>query len=315
LKKGQNEMTSNADDYNLDPLDPFAYTRERAEHLRKRYGADSEPWDKDFGGLDLGAEQARKASKELRDSIAANSLDPERPLRFSVRIANRDVALQITEQDGRWFTNMPIEVSPQRWEWRRLEADSYDDLLASITRNLRAGPQIQDLSPEDELRLARACVPGKKQDLAAVLEEYLRLRLGPGADATTLDDPRYARVVDESVLFIFAHSEPTFPNTPQAIEYIKRYANGRPLNIKIARAAFAEFQKHEKSAEQLAAVPQVTEQDLVAMSDKDIEKTLTAVSREHADTERRRRDLLRYDSRQEYRRAEDVIKQLHDIED
>jgi hypothetical protein len=154
------------------------------------------------------------------------------------------------------------------------------------------GPQIQDLSPEDALHLARACVPGKKQDLAAVLEEYLKLRLGQGADGTTLDDPRYARVVDESVLFIFAHSEPEFPNTPQAIEYIKRYANGRPLNIKIARAAFAEYQKQERQKAAEPAPPQVTETELQAASDEDIQQALSAVRRQHGDAERKRRELL-----------------------
>ena len=302
----------------LDPaVDPHFYQRERAAHLRERYGSDSEPWDKNFGGLDLGAAQARKASKELRDAIAAAGSDPERPLRFTVRIAQRDVVIQLRQQDdGQWTCHMPCEIEPGVNEHRTLLAASYDGLIGLVNKILSQGPIIRDLTEAESLELARACVTRKKEDLAAVLEAYLRLRIGRVVDDLTLSDPRYLPVINESCLFVFFHSEPSARDSKEFRDFLKSYAQARPYSLPLVKSAWKAFEEKAKDqAEQLAAVPQVSEEDLASMSDRDIEKTLTAVAREHADTERRRRDALRYDSRQEYRTAEQVIKDLHGIED
>lgn len=268
--------------------DARRYEEERAEHLRKRYGPDT-VWDPAFGGLDDRDRKAKQSSQELRNEIAKAGLDGSRPMRFSVRIANRDIALQLAEQDGVWFTNLPIEVEPNRWEWRRLEARGYDDLLAAITRNLRAGPAIRDLTPEEELELARMCVSKKKGDLAVVLERYLQMRLGRGADETTLNDPRYLSVVNQSVLFIFKHSEPAY--TPEADAYIKRFAADKPLNLPLVRVAFAAYQKERQKAE-AEKPPHVSESQLQESSDRELSETFRAVRKAYGDADRQRRDLL-----------------------
>lgn len=301
-----------SDDFNgPDPTDPHSYSRERAEVLRKRYGSDSEPWDKDFGGLDTSAAQGRKASKELKDIIASAGKDPDRPLSFSMRVANRSVPIQVKEEGGVWSCNMPVLTTGwsgvPNYEWRRVEVrppEGYDELIATINRLANAGPSIHDLTAEQELELARNCMPPTKENLAYVMERYLTLRLGPGANESSLSDPRYTHVVDEMVLFLMKYSVPDYPNTPQVINYIRKFAAGRPLNYKMAKAAFEQFKKEQKTAEQLAP-PQVSEAQLEKATDKELSETFVNVRRAYAQAERDRRALLHND--RQYRTPQEAI--------
>jgi hypothetical protein len=282
-----------SDDFNgPDPTDPHSYFKGRADHLRKRYGGDDEPWDKDFGGLDLGAAQARRTSQELKDTIAAAGIDETRPMTFNVRIANRDVRIQVRQTDEGEFTcQMPIQVAVGYWEWRTLLASSYDSLIGMVNRALAAAPVIRNLTPEEELELARNCMPPTKENLAVVMQQYLKLRLGPpGEHESCLHDPRYARVVDEMVLFLMKHAVPDFPNTPQAVDYIRKFAAGRPLNFPMAKAAFARYQKEQKAAE--PPPPQINDADLAEASDTDIAESLRGIARARAEQDRKKRALV-----------------------
>jgi hypothetical protein len=122
---------------NENPNDPHLYTRLRAEHLQQRYGDDT-IWDREFAPVDATDAKARA-----------------------------NVVLEVKEDNGVWSCDMPVEVSPKHFEWRRLEADGYDALVGMINTRLRSGPTIRELTPEQELRLARMCVTKNKSALAA----------------------------------------------------------------------------------------------------------------------------------------------------
>jgi hypothetical protein len=229
------------DENDLVSIDPHAYAAVRAAHLTERYGSPSQAWDINFGGLDTGAAQARKASQELKNIIAANIPDPERPLRFSVTVANRQIALEVRppqDPSGKWTCQMPCAIEGG-WEWRTLQASGYDDLVGLINKQLAAAPLVRDLTAEESLELARMCT--QKKNLAEVLSRYVMLRTGKPLDESVLHDPRLLHVLDAACLFIFFNSEPTSVDTPEFRAFLKTYQGTRPLNLPIVKSAYEEL--------------------------------------------------------------------------
>lgn len=276
-------MSDQPDDFNLDPTDPHAYTRERAAHLRKRYGPDT-VWDPDFGGIDLGAAQARKASKELRDAIAAAGGDENRPMVFSVSIAGRSIRIEVRQQeDGQFTCLLPVEIAPGHWEWRTLLAPGYDTLIANINRILAAGRTIRDLTPQESLELGLLAA----QNPGEAFARYMELRCGKESE-DLLRDPRFLPTYNQGVIFVFAHTTPQFPNTPEAIAYIKSFAAGRPLNIEMCKAAMKSYQAQPQEEEP----PHVGEAELQNASDKELSESLRGLARARAEQDRKKRELV-----------------------
>ncbi len=276
-------------------IDAHLYERERAAHLTRRYGDASTAWDKDFGQLDTTEAKARKSSQELQDIIAANQLDPEKPLKFSVRAAGRDVTIQVRppqEENGDWACNAPVEADPGVWEWRTLLAKTYDGLIATLTRVLSAGPQIRELSESERLALARACT--QKKNLPIVLEEYIRLRTGKPPDEYILGDPRYRGVLDAACLFCFFNSDPSSQDSKSFRDYLTKYAGNRPLSVPLVKEAYSRFQKESAMSafKQRVEAPPVNQAALEKASDQTITESFSAIRRAYAEDDRRKRDLL-----------------------
>jgi hypothetical protein len=283
-------------------IDAHGYNEARAAHLTKRYGSQTDAWDPEFAQLDAGDALARKTSQELKNIIAANTVDPEKPLRFSVTVANRQIAIDIRapqDPSGKWTTQMPCPIEGG-WEWRVLSAPDYDTLIGLINKQLAAAPVIRHLTAEESLELSRLCVT--KNNLAEVVERYVELRCGKSLDASMLSDPRFLGVTNDAAMFVFLHSEPTVTDSPAFREFLKTYASGRPYNVVLIKAAYEEFKKRETSMEKMRLkgltpegdrLPEhVGQAELQNASDKEIAQSLSGIRREFAETERRKRELL-----------------------
>jgi hypothetical protein len=281
----------NRKEYELDPQLQSDHEILRTDRLRQRYGSDSEPWDKEFGGLDNSADKARAAALRMKNYLAASGVDPDKPMRFSVTVAGRSVPIQVRQQENGEFTcDLPVEIQPGHFEYRTIIADSYENLIGGINRALSSGPRIRDLTAEETLELARMCASG--QNIDSVVWRYLEYRIGKVEDVSALlRDPKYVCVTNDCALFVFSHTEPSFSNSPEAVEYIRRYAGSRPLTVPLCKAAFAAYQRRETSAEQARLIglpqdgqiptpPTLTEAELESATDREIRESLRGIARE-----------------------------------
>jgi hypothetical protein len=91
------------------------------------------------------------------------------------------------------------------------------------------------------------------------------------------------------VLFLMKYSVPDYPNTPEVVAYIRKFAAGRPLNYKMAKVAFEQYKKDQKAAE---PPPQINEADLAEASDADIAESLRGLARARAEQDRKKRELV-----------------------
>lgn len=275
-----------------------AQDEERTARLRERLGNDDEAWGgPEFSnGLDTSTAQARAAGKKMRDYLASQGTDPDRPLRFRVNIKGRDITLEIRppldpqDPNAKFECTMPCEIEPGTFEWRILRASGYDELLLAVNKQLAAPPLVRDLTAEESLELARMCT--QKKNLAEVLTRYIELRIGKAPDESTLRDPRLTHVLDAACMFVFFNSEPSSVDTPAFRAFLKTYAGTRPLSLPLVKSAFEAFKTSEKDAEKLPLPEQVTEAELAAASDKELAQSLSGVRRTFAETERRKRELL-----------------------
>lgn len=268
------------DEQSVDP--EFAGMYGRFENLQSRYGSNSET-EPGFAPLDTSASRARAEAQKIKDHLAAAGADADRPMAFSVKIAGRTIPIQIREENGEFSCHMPVEIAPGHWEWRTLISNSgYDGLIVSINRILSAGPMIRDLSEQEHLDLSLLAGQNKEE----AFWRYIELRTGRARDESLLRDPRYVGVRNDSVLFVFAHTTPSFPNTPQMIAHIRNYANGRPLSIPLCKAAMKAYEPQEPQP------AQISETDIAAASDKELKESLRGLARARAEQDRKKRELV-----------------------
>lgn len=259
----------------------------RQERLKKEFGDDTGPWSPQFGGFDNSRQKAREAIDQMANHLAASGANPDRPMVFGVTIAGRKVRIEVREKNGQFECDVPCEIASGHYEYRTLIARGYDALIGNLNRVLAAGPHVKDLRPEEKLELALLALT----DAKLAFWRYLKLRVGDGADLSTLTDPRYLAVCNQAILFIFAHTEPSFPNTPQAIAFIESFAANRPLTIPICKAAMKSYKERE-AQEQAEKAPHVGEAELEAASDKEIRESLRGIARERVEQDRKRRELI-----------------------
>lgn len=277
----------------------------RAKMLRERLGNDDEAWGgPEFSnGLDTSTAQARAAAQKMKDFLASQGTDPDRPLRFNCRIGNRALILEVRppqDPSAKWECTMPCEIEPGVWEWRTLQASGYDELIGRINRQLAAPPLVRDLTVEESLELARMCA--NKKNLQEVLARYIELRTGKPLDESVLHDPRLVAVTNDACCFTFFNSTPSATDSKDFRAFLKSHAAGRPYTVVLVRAAYEEYKTREKSAEKLRLkgltpegepLPEhVGEAELQNATDKEIAASLGRIRRAFGEAERHRRDLI-----------------------
>ena len=239
--------------------------------------------DERFAPLDTSGSGA--GSSALKKFIAEQVAEKTPPSTVHVG----DAEFRVYYQDGRWHA-VGVAVGLKHHVTGK-DRDEVLDKLVRLGQRLET-EAIHDLTPSQEIEIARLCQSGNKGEGIA---RYLEYRIGSeraqqyGDGSEMVSDPELQSVMAECAYFCWLNSRPDVRDSEEFRTFVSDYAGSRPINFDILDAAHAAYGPHQEKQATRAAVARFGEQEqpsarevqqsLEDMSDEEIRKQYWATAK------------------------------------
>jgi hypothetical protein len=130
------------------------------------------------------------------------------------------------------------------WTLQTIE-DAYRRLLDQGLLEVPSN-HVRKLNNFERLEIARLAASGQVE---AALQKYLGAALGiddPGVSVA--NDPALVPICNEAVLFVFGNASIDFSPTGERMAFIRQFAAGRPLNLRLVAEAWEQCKRAERDA-------------------------------------------------------------------
>lgn len=209
--------------------------------------------------------------------------NPNEPKRFN--LPGGLIGTVVRRNDGSFACHVQMPDGTRRRFVSKRDAESAATLAAKKLQEVT----IRDLTPSEEIEIARLCACGQRQEGGA---RYLRYRIGQErADKydnpeKMIADPSLQPVFSECAMFCWLNSRPDVRDSAEFQDFVADYAGSRPLTFQLLDEAAKAFGPHQEKGQARAAAerfrhsePLPDERSLNDMSDEEVSRQFWQTAR------------------------------------